>query len=226
MDQLENYKENVILVAGGAGGGDIGRGGDGGGEIGGTGNLCSSTWDHASGSPTGGSQTAAGINIQGTENNPTGKNADGTYANVVSISGGFGRGGYAFNAVESQYNSYSLETSGVPLGEYGWGDPAIYDWGGAGGGGWYGGGHTSACGGGGGGSGYVYSESIGGFKFPNTTMHNKHKRNANDMIVTRDRVNLRGDQEIPSPSGGTEPHGHAGAGTIRITYIAETVTVE
>lgn len=222
--QLENYKENVILVAGGAGGGDIGRGGDGGGEVGGTGNLCSSTWNHAAGSPTGGTQTEAGANFSGTANNPTGKKADGTYADVVSISGGFGRGGYAFSDVASQYNS-SLAIIDAPIGEYGWGDPSIFDWGGAGGGGWYGGGHTNACGGGGGGSGYVYSESIGGFTFPDAAMNNRHKL-VNGKIVTRERQNIRGDQEIPSPAGGTEPHGHNGAGTIRITYIAETVTVD
>ena len=128
LDNLENYKENILLVAGGGGAGDHrgenygnGYGGAGGGYIGNTGISVEHTNGFGYGYGTGGTQTSGGEEIWISDSQ--------AHDSTWSFNGTFGQG-----ATKNTLSDYGPQTGG--------------------GGGFYGG-ASAAHGGGGGGSGYI-----------------------------------------------------------------------
>ena len=128
LDNLENYKESILLVAGGGGAGDHrgynygnGYGGAGGGYIGNTGISVEHTNGYGYGYGTGGTQNSGGEEIWISDSQ--------THDSTWSFNGTFGQG-----ATKNTLSDYGPQTGC--------------------GGGFYGGG-SAAHGGGGGGSGYI-----------------------------------------------------------------------
>ena len=95
LSELENYKDDILIVSGGAGGAERQRGGDGGGYIGNSGSSLVSGWQIFG---KGGTQNSGGTGKEDTTGNAmydvNGTFGHGGYGTGNSDSGAYGGGGF------------------------------------------------------------------------------------------------------------------------------------